>query len=62
MNAIMIMCHKNLAQVERLIKQCRSDNTKIIVHFDKKMQISDAELENFKNQKKGGGYTLPEKD
>lgn len=56
MNAIMIMCHKNLAQVERLIKQCRSDNTKIIVHFDKKMQISDAELENFKNQKRGGVY------
>ena len=41
MNAIMIMCHKNLDQVLRLAKKCLSDQTKVIIHFDTALDISE---------------------
>lgn len=40
MNAIMIMCHKNLMQVKRLIEKCKSADSKIIVHIDAETPIS----------------------
>lgn len=44
MNAVLIMCHKNLEQVKMLIQRCLSSETKVIVHFDKRMEISKQEL------------------
>ena len=36
MNAVMIMCHKNIDQVLRLVRTCKSSETVIILHIDKK--------------------------
>ena len=44
MNAIMIMCHKNLDQVVRLINKCLSDDTRIIVHFERKFEYDKEKI------------------
>ena len=40
MNAVMIMCHKNIEQVLRLIRACKSPETVVILHIDKKYDLS----------------------
>lgn len=45
MNAILIMCHKNLHQVERLVAQCSSSQTQIIIHIDHKACVETADIE-----------------
>ena len=37
MNAVLIMCHKNPEQVNRLIDKCLCKNTKVFLHCDSKM-------------------------
>ena len=46
---MMIMCHKNFNQVQRLIKRCLSDKTKVIVHFDAGLDISREQISNLRN-------------
>ena len=45
MNAILVMCHKDFDQVKRLINRCISNETRIIVHIDKKSNITNGEIE-----------------
>ena len=49
MNAVLIMCHKNIEQVKMLVNRCLSENTRIIIHFDKRMQINKQELQDIQN-------------
>lgn len=44
MNAILIMCHKNIEQVKRLVNKCISNSTRIILHIDPRQLILDDEL------------------
>ena len=45
MNAIMIICHKNIEQVVRLIYKCVSENTKIFVHIDAQFKLSQQQAD-----------------
>ena len=45
MNAVMIMFHKNIEQVLRLVSACSSPETVIILHIDKKYNLDAAQLE-----------------
>lgn len=45
MNAVMIMCHKNIEQVLRLVRACESPETVVILHIDKKYDLDAAKLE-----------------
>ena len=45
MNAVMIMFHKNIEQVLRLVSACSSPETVIILHIDKKYNLDSAQLE-----------------
>lgn len=45
MNAVMIMCHKNIEQVLRLIRTCESPETVVILHIDKKYDLGKEQLE-----------------
>ena len=45
MNAVMIMCHKNIDQVLRLVRTCKSSETVIILHIDKKYNLDPEQLE-----------------
>lgn len=53
MNAIMIMCHKNIDQVIRLIHKCSSKDTKVIVHVDVLCEISKQQAVDIR---KSGAY------
>lgn len=55
MNAILIMAHKDIAHVKRLVDKCISNDTRVILHFDKKMSISQEELSSL-TKFGGGGY------
>ena len=44
MNAVMIMCHKNIEQVMRLIRLCSSPETRIILHIDSKYALNAQQL------------------
>ena len=44
MNAVMIMCHKNIEQVLRLVRACSSPETVVILHIDKKYDLEKAQL------------------
>lgn len=46
MNAIMIMCHKNIEQVIRLIQKCVSEDTRVFVHIDSLYELSQQQIEN----------------
>ncbi len=50
MNAIMIMCHKNMEQVARLIKRCKSKETRIILHIDFRYDLSERETQCFETE------------
>lgn len=54
MNAIMIMGHKNLPQIERLISCCNSEETKIFLHLDKRMTVTETDKQNLLNNGGGG--------
>lgn len=49
MNAVLIMCHKNMPQIIRLVKKCSSDNSIVIVHIDNNLQITEDERTELKN-------------
>lgn len=53
MNAILIMAHKDIAHVKRLVDKCMSNDTRVILHFDKKMSISQEDINSL--TKFGGG-------
>lgn len=55
MNAIMIMAHKDFAHVKRLVDKCVSNDTRVILHFDSKMQVSQEDINALTN---GGGVYL----
>lgn len=44
MNAVLIMGHKNLNQIRRLVEKCVSTDTIVIVHLDCEMDISEQEI------------------
>ena len=45
MNAVMIMCHKNIDQVLRLVHACKSSETVVILHIDKKYNLETERLD-----------------
>ena len=45
MNAVMIMCHKNIDQVLRLVHACKSSETVVILHIDKKYNLEKERLD-----------------
>lgn len=61
MNAIMIMCHKNLDQVERLINRCLSIETRIFLHIDKKFYVDENRLLSFIEKFKGRVFLANER-
>lgn len=58
MNAVMIMCHKNVSQVRRLILQMKSDqDNDIFVHIDSECNEKAAINSLLAEFQAGGGYT-----
>lgn len=45
MNVIMIMAHRDLAHVKRLIAQCLCADTRVVLHLDQKMVLAPGDLE-----------------
>ena len=45
MNAVMIMCHKNIDQVLRLVHTCKSSETVVFLHIDKKYNLPKERLD-----------------
>lgn len=48
MNAILIIAHKNIEQIKKLISVCVSNETIVFLHLDKKMQITQQEFDDLK--------------
>lgn len=49
-HALLIIAHKNIKQLDRLVSSLEHDSFDIFIHFDSKWAISDDEIEMFKHQ------------
>ncbi len=58
MNALMIMCHRDMEQVIRLAQRCRTENTDVIIHCD--LKVDSLEYKKLADcvEKLGSGYYL----
>ncbi len=45
MNVFLIMCHKNISQVKRLISKCITANSRVVLHIDKFYELDEEEYE-----------------
>ncbi len=51
-HAVLILAHKNVEQVSRLVAALKSENLDIFIHFDKKMMVTNEEYSKIKEKNK----------